>query len=63
MEPGSDNEPDLSVRTSCSETQFKIQHINHEMRKIVITHISETTRDYPTKLAPVPNHLSAEREE
>ena len=46
MEPGSDNEPDLSVRTSCSETQFKIQHINHEMRKIVITHMSETTRDY-----------------
>ena len=35
MEPGSDNEPDLSVRTSCSETLFKIQHINHEKRKIV----------------------------
>ena len=47
MEPGSDNEPDLSVRTSVTDkTQFKIQHINHEMRKIVITHMSETTRDY-----------------
>ena len=46
MEPGSDNEPDLSVRTSCSETQFKIQHIKREMRKTVITHVSKTTRDY-----------------
>ena len=36
MEPGSDNEPDLSVKTSCSETQFKIQHINHEMKKKVL---------------------------
>ena len=45
MEPGSDNEPDLSVRTSY-ETQFKIQHINHEMRILFITHISETTHDY-----------------
>ena len=35
MEPGSDNEPDLSVTENiCSgETQFKIQHINHEMEK------------------------------
>ena len=32
MEPGSDNEPDLSVRTSvASETQFKIQHISQEI--------------------------------
>ena len=46
MEPGSDNEPDLSVRTVCYKTQFKIQHINHEMIKKIITHISETTRDY-----------------
>ena len=49
MEPGSaNNEPDLvSVRTSqCSETQFKIQHINHEMKKSVITHIFETIRGY-----------------
>ena len=46
MEPGSDNEPDLSVRTSVAETQFKIQHINHEMIKSVITHIFETTRGY-----------------
>ena len=45
MEPGSDNEPDLSVR-ACSETQFKIQHINREMKKGVITHIFETTRGY-----------------
>ena len=32
MEPGSDNEPDLSVRTSVAK-QFKIQHINREMKK------------------------------
>ena len=30
----------------CSETQFKIQHINREMKKSVITHIFETTRGY-----------------
>ena len=36
MEPGSDNEPDLSVRTSVAK-QFKIQHINHEMKTSVIT--------------------------
>ena len=58
MEPGSDNEPDLCQNT-CSETQFKIQHINGEMKKSVITHIFETTRGY--QLAPVLNHLS-ERE-
>ena len=47
MDPGSDNEPDLSVRTSVTlKTQFKIQHINHEMRNVFIIHISETTRDY-----------------
>ena len=45
MEPGSDNEPDLSVRTSVAK-QFKIQHINHEMKKSVITHIIHTTRGY-----------------
>ena len=38
MEPGSDN--------ICSETQFKIEHINHEMKKSVTTHIFETTRGY-----------------
>ena len=32
MEPGSDNEPDLSVRTSVAK-QFNIQHINNEMKK------------------------------
>ena len=32
MEPGLDNEPDFSVTENiCSETQFKLQHINHEM--------------------------------
>jgi len=36
----------LSVRTSVAETQFKIQHINHEMKTSVITHIFETTRGY-----------------
>ena len=46
MEPGSDNEPDLSVSGVCYKTQFKIQHINHEMRNVFIIHISETTRDY-----------------
>ena len=45
MEPGSDNEPDLSVRTSVAK-QFKIQHINHKMKTSVITHIFETTRGY-----------------
>ena len=47
MEPGSDNEPDLSLSQNiCSETKFKTQHINHEMKKSVITHIFETTRGY-----------------
>ena len=32
MEPGSDYEPDLSVRISVAK-QFQIQHINHEMEK------------------------------
>ena len=32
MEPGSDNEPDLLVRKSIAK-QFKIQHINREMKK------------------------------
>ena len=33
MEPGSDNEPDLSVGTSvASETQFKKKHINQETK-------------------------------
>ena len=59
MEPGSDNEP-LS-QNICSKTQFKIQHINHEMKTSVITHIFETELVATTKLAHVLNHLS-ERE-
>ena len=45
MEKGSDNETDLSVRTSVAK-QFKIQHINHEMKKSVISHIFETACGY-----------------
>ena len=52
MEPGSDN--------ICSETQFKIEHINHEMKK-VLQPIYLKQLVAPTKLAPVLNHLS-ERE-
>ena len=36
-----------SQSEQCSETQFKIQHINREMKKSVITHIFETTRSWP----------------
>ena len=49
MEPGLDNEPDLSIRTSVvkhSLTCLKVQHINCEMTKSVITHIFETTCGY-----------------
>ena len=47
MEPGSDNEPDLSVKTSVAKHSLtEIQHINHEMKTSVITHIFETTRGY-----------------
>ncbi len=41
----------------CSETQFKIQHINHEMKKKCYVKQLVAT----TKLAPVLNH-SSERE-
>ena len=47
MELGSDNEPQWPLNQNiCSETQFKIQHINHEMKKSVKTHIFETTHGY-----------------
>ena len=57
MEPGSDNELDLTVRTSVAkQTQVKIQHTSimkwrrrrkeKEKKKCVITHIFETTRGY-----------------
>ena len=48
MEPGSDNKtrPLTLSQNICSETQFKIQHINHEMKKSVITHIFETIHGY-----------------
>ena len=37
MEPGSGNEPDLSVRISVAKRSLKpLQHINHEMKKIVL---------------------------
>ena len=42
MEPGSDNEPDLSVRTSAVK-QFQSWN---EPKKSVIAHIFETTRGY-----------------
>ena len=45
MEPGSDNEPDLSVRTSVTKHSLRF---NTSIMKLdfFITHISETTRDY-----------------
>ena len=46
MEPGSDNEPDLSVRTSVAKHSLRFKHVNREMKKNVITHIFETTHDY-----------------
>ena len=32
MEPGSDNEPDLSVRTSVTKHSLRFNIINHEMK-------------------------------
>ena len=55
MEPGSDKRTWPLNQNICSETQFKIQHSNHEMKTSVITHIFETTRGYH-ELAPVLNH-------
>ena len=47
MEPGSDNTWTWPLSQNiCSETQFKIQHLNHEMKSSVITHIFETARGY-----------------
>ena len=44
-EPGLDNEPDLSVRTSVVKHSLRF-NTNCEMKKSVRTHIFETTRGY-----------------
>ena len=44
MEPGLDNEPDLSVRRSVVKRSLRF--INHEIKKSVITRIFETTHGY-----------------
>ena len=44
MEPGLDNEPDLSVRRSV--VKHSLRFINHEIKKSVITRIFETTHGY-----------------
>ena len=46
-EPGSDNEPDLSVRTSVEKHSLRFNtSIVKRKKKSVITHIFETTRGY-----------------
>ena len=49
MEPGSDNEPDLSVRTSVTKHSLRFNTSimrSEDFYIIFITHTSETTRDY-----------------
>ena len=46
MEPGSDNEPDLSVRTSVAKHSLRFTKKKEEKKKSVITHIFETTLGY-----------------
>ena len=49
MEPGLDNEPDLSVRTSVAKHSLRF-NTNCEMKKSVITHIFELPRSWPLYL-------------
>ena len=46
MEPGSDNEPDLSVRTSVMKHSLRFNTSIMKFKKSVITHIFKTTRGY-----------------
>ena len=61
MEPGSDNEPDLSVRTSVAKRslRFNTSIMKWELKKKNVYPKQLVTT---TKLAPVPNRIS-EREE
>ena len=60
MEPGSYNEPDLSVRTSAAKRSLSF-NTSIMKRENVITRIILKQLVATTDLAPVPNHLS-ERE-
>ena len=44
--PGSDNEPDLSVRTSVAKHSLRFNTSIVKWKKSVLTHISETNRSY-----------------
>ena len=46
MEPGSDNEPDRSVSTFVTKHSLRFNTSIMKSEKNIITHISETTRDY-----------------
>ena len=47
MEPGSDNEPDLSVRTSVAKHSLRFNTSIMKLKKVsVITSIFQTTRGY-----------------
>ena len=46
MEPGTDNEPDLSVRTSVVKHSLRFNTSIMKWKKSVITYIFETTRGY-----------------
>ena len=47
MEPGSDNEADLSVRTSVAKHSLRFtKKKRRKKKKSVITHIFETTHGY-----------------
>jgi len=62
MEPGSDNEPDLSVRTSVAKHSLRFNTSImkwKKRRKRVYIYLKQLVAT--TKLAPVLNHLS-ERE-
>ena len=61
MEPGSDNEPDLSVRTSVAKRSLSFNTSIMKREKCYITRIILKQLVATTELAPVPNHLS-ERE-
>ena len=61
MEPDSDNEPDLSVRTSVAKYSLSFNTSIMKREKCYITRIILKQLVATTELAPVPNHLS-ERE-
>ena len=57
MEPGSDNEPDLSVRTSVAKRSLRFNTSVMKWEK-VLQPMYLKQLEGTTKLAPVPNHLS-----